>query len=77
MDYIFVSAMMDALVLNKIVSYDIACQWSLKLLHRVRSISEHSPLLKPDVVLRFVVPKFHLPAHIPACRSKFCFMLTL
>ncbi|KAJ3510307.1 hypothetical protein NMY22_g16011 [Coprinellus aureogranulatus] len=46
------------------------------LLQRVKSISEHSPLLKPDVVLRFVIPKFHLPAHIPACRSKFCFMLT-
>ncbi|KAJ3503018.1 hypothetical protein NMY22_g18393 [Coprinellus aureogranulatus] len=76
MDYFLVRSVADVGLKMYLISYDIACQWSLKLLARVKAISPACPLLRPDVLLRFVVPKFHLPAHIPACRSKFCFMLT-
>ncbi|KAJ3500512.1 hypothetical protein NMY22_g19238 [Coprinellus aureogranulatus] len=76
MDYFMVRSIANVGLKMYLISYDIACQWSVKLLERVKAISSTCPLLRPDVLLRFVVPKFHLPAHIPACRSKFCFMLT-
>ncbi|KAJ3543012.1 hypothetical protein NMY22_g3295 [Coprinellus aureogranulatus] len=76
MDYFLVRSIADVGLKMYLISYDIACQWSKKLRERVKAISDMCPLIRPDVVLRFVVPKFHLPAHIPACRSKYCFMLT-
>ncbi|KAF5340049.1 hypothetical protein D9611_012394 [Ephemerocybe angulata] len=67
-----------ALLRTFIISYDIACQWSKHLLARLLVIDEksESPLLKADTQVRFVVPKFHLPAHVPACQTKFAFMFT-
>ncbi|KAJ3537499.1 hypothetical protein NMY22_g5569 [Coprinellus aureogranulatus] len=76
MDYFLVKSVADVGLKMYLISYDIACQWSLKLRERIRAISSSCPLLQPDVTPRFMVPKFHLPAHIPACRNKFCFMLT-
>lgn len=79
MDYIIVmSLLLNLLNLLKffLISYDIACQWYLRLMERLRSIDQTCVLLNPDTMVRFVVPKFHLPAHIPACRDRFAFMLT-
>ncbi|KAF6760814.1 hypothetical protein DFP72DRAFT_988118 [Ephemerocybe angulata] len=59
-----------------IISYDIACQWSINLMRRLKAIDDKSPLLNEKVKTRYVVPKFHLPAHIAPCQSKFAFMLT-
>ncbi|TEB10416.1 hypothetical protein FA13DRAFT_1653193 [Coprinellus micaceus] len=76
MDYFLVKSLAKSALKMFIISYDIACQWSLNLLDRIRKIDTTSPLLSPDCTIRFAVPKFHLPAHIPACRNKFAFMLT-
>lgn len=56
------------------ISYDIACQWSINFIERLRAMNVTSPFLQPGVDIRYVVPKFHLPAHIPACQTKFAFM---
>ncbi|KAF6758442.1 hypothetical protein DFP72DRAFT_1064583 [Ephemerocybe angulata] len=58
------------------ISYDIACQWSKHLFERITKIDKESPLLAKGTKSRFLVPKFHLPAHIAACQTKFAFMLT-
>ncbi|KAF6746462.1 hypothetical protein DFP72DRAFT_992812 [Ephemerocybe angulata] len=58
------------------ISYDIACQWSKHLIERIRKIDSKSPLLGAEAKTRFLVPKFHLPAHIAPCQTKFAFMLT-
>lgn len=76
MDYLVVKSIAKIGLKMFYISYDIACQWSLKLRERLKAISASCPLLQPGVILRFMVPKFHLPAHIAACRNKFCFMLT-
>ncbi|KAF6746394.1 hypothetical protein DFP72DRAFT_823183 [Ephemerocybe angulata] len=79
MDYILHwSLVVLALGLIKtfIISYDIACQWSINLMRRLKSIDTKSPLLNDKVKTRYVVPKFHLPAHIAPCQTKFAFMLT-
>lgn len=53
------------------ISYDIACQWHIKL-------AERTGIYPPNVFsnaaehdLTFLVPKFHLPAHIQACQLMF------
>ncbi|KAJ3530921.1 hypothetical protein NMY22_g8368 [Coprinellus aureogranulatus] len=79
MDYIFVSSLVlfGVLLLNTfVISYDIACQWSLNLFSRVAKINKDAPILKRKAKCRFVVPKFHLPAHIPSCQTRFAFMFT-
>ncbi|KAF6741938.1 hypothetical protein DFP72DRAFT_994736 [Ephemerocybe angulata] len=50
--------------------------WSINLMRRLKAIDDKSPLLNEKVKTRYVVPKFHLPAHIAPCQSKFAFMLT-
>jgi hypothetical protein len=75
MDYITILSIQIFLQLF-FISYDIACQWFIHLLMRLAQIDPTCPLLSPDVEIRFLVPKFHLPAHIPACRNRFAFMLT-
>ncbi|KAF6752347.1 hypothetical protein DFP72DRAFT_850145 [Ephemerocybe angulata] len=58
------------------ISYDIACQWSKYLMSRLAKIDTNAPMLKPETKTRFMVPKFHLPAHIVSCHTKFAFMNT-
>lgn len=58
------------------ISYDIACQWSIHFIERLRAMNVTSPFLQPDVDIRYVVPKFHLPAHIPRCQTQFAFMFS-
>ena len=41
MDYIFVSALLLSLVEKNLVSYDIACQWSVHLLERIKNFPTH------------------------------------
>jgi len=58
------------------VSYDIACQWH-KRLHQW--MDNMPPSLQLDLRNRsvsFLVPKFHLPAHITSCQWTFSFNWT-
>ncbi|KAI9056786.1 hypothetical protein FKP32DRAFT_1615644 [Trametes sanguinea] len=64
MDYLFVSAMRDYLIVNKIVSYDIACQWSKHLLERIANFPPHLQLDIPEGSLTYVIPKLHYNSHI-------------
>ncbi len=59
-----------------VVSYDINCQWSKKLWDRIAIyLSSMTPHQDPaDFV--YLIPKFHLPAHIPSCHLKFSFNKT-
>lgn len=56
-----------------VVSYDIACQWHKNFFSRISKYPEH---LRPEQLERdilYLVPKFHLPAHILLCRDNFSF----
>ena len=76
MDYMFASAIRhtDATVLK--VSYDIACQWHKKLYQRMDKMPPALHLNLWDCDVTFLVPKFHLPAHIPSCQWSFSFNWT-
>ncbi|PBK90515.1 hypothetical protein ARMGADRAFT_934251 [Armillaria gallica] len=76
MDYIFCSRMQHSTPQRVVVSYDINCQWSKKLWDR---ITIYLPSMTPhqdpaDFV--YLIPKFHLLAHIPSCHLKFSFNKT-
>jgi hypothetical protein len=76
MDYITILSLYLIVLKFFLISYDIACQWYIHLFERIKSIDKDCILLRTDTTVRFVVPKFHLPAHIPACRDRFAFMIT-
>ncbi|KAG5649178.1 hypothetical protein H0H81_005641, partial [Sphagnurus paluster] len=61
-------------IVDFVVSYDIACQWSINLWERMK----HYPCElhidhKGNKFFRFMVPKFHLPVHVMACQTPFSF----
>ncbi|KAG2123716.1 hypothetical protein BD769DRAFT_1628906 [Suillus cothurnatus] len=72
MDYLFFSTAQhseDIVVLN--ISYDIACQWSKNLWGRMSRYPSRMHFARDGKVMTFLVPKFHLPAHITACQITF------
>jgi hypothetical protein len=77
MDYMFFRSIGHSPLLRFFVSYDIACQWHINLWNRLSAY--HDPVLTIDGTEKtfiFLVPKFHLPAHIEACNLKYSFNLT-
>lgn len=76
MDYMFFSSLKNVETAKLVVSYDIACQWHVHLRERMMTYSHdfHTDLDGPKVT--FLVPKFHLPAHVAACQTAFSFHLT-
>ncbi|KAF5380091.1 hypothetical protein D9615_006268 [Tricholomella constricta] len=57
-----------------VVSYDIACQWSIHIWKRMEKYPRRLHLdAEGRQHIVFLVPKFHLPAHIMACQTVFSF----
>ncbi|KAG1845839.1 hypothetical protein F4604DRAFT_1884248 [Suillus subluteus] len=69
MDYLFFSTLRGTQLEMLNVSYDIACQWHKKLWARMN-------LDYLSKVIRFFVPKFHLPVHVAKCQTIFSFNFT-
>lgn len=73
MDYAFFSAMQHFSHKTLNVSYDIACQWHKNLWARMSVLPSSIHLQHTNMNIRFFVPKFHLPAHIPKCHTLYSF----
>ncbi|KAJ6532198.1 hypothetical protein DFH09DRAFT_1093028 [Mycena vulgaris] len=58
------------------VSYDIACQWHKNIWDRMQIYPNQIQEENEGRFFVFLVPKFHLPAHIESCNIKFSFLLT-
>jgi hypothetical protein len=71
MDYMFFSALRHVTAPFKLISYDIACQWSKRLPHRALAAPHGLRTVIDNVTTRYAIPKFHAPAHGPQCQSKF------
>ncbi len=71
MDVIFVSSMIHHLRVRKIISYDIACQWSKGLLTRIAKFPSHLQIPLPAGELKYVIPKLHWASHERINHSKF------
>ncbi|KAK0488249.1 hypothetical protein EDD18DRAFT_1359725 [Armillaria luteobubalina] len=53
-----------------VMSYDIACQWSINLEKCIEIYGDH---MQPQIPKNlYLVPKFHLPRHIEECQEKYC-----
>src|ERR1700719_1119675 len=78
MDYIFFNTMRwHNTDLRKIfISYDISCQWNRKFWSHMQIFPCEYHINQDSVDVKFLVPKFHLPAHRPACHSSYSFNLT-
>lgn len=77
MDYLFYKTLGDADDISQlVVSYDIACQWSINLQTRMFALDHKFQLFDGRKHIIFLVPKFHLPAHIASCRTNFSFNYT-
>ena len=55
---------------DRLVSYDIACQWKKNLATRYKTLP-HELRTHADWSMRFVIPKFHIAAHGQACQSTY------
>ncbi|KAF7367039.1 CxC2 domain-containing protein [Mycena sanguinolenta] len=76
-DYMFFFSIAGTQLLRFFVSYDIACQWHLKLWERMQNYQDATLTLDgKGKFFTFLVPKFHLPAHIESCNLKYSFNLT-
>ncbi|KAH9890400.1 hypothetical protein C8Q73DRAFT_652264 [Cubamyces lactineus] len=63
MDYVFVSSMREWLVVKKLVSYDIACQWSKNIVERISNLPSHLQIPVPEGSISYVIPKLHYRSH--------------
>ena len=76
MDYLYFSSLRDTKIKRLVVSYDIACQWHLNLFNRMEIMPESLRLSPTIEAITYLIPKFHLPAHIKKCNLMFSFNLT-
>jgi len=77
MDFLFLQSLHDTNLISIVVSYDVACQWSINLRERM-NLYPHQLQKTLDGILNiiFLVPKFHLAAHIASCQIQYSFNLT-
>ena len=74
MDFFFFSGLKNTLIKTFVVSYDVACQWYKKFVSRMAEAFPSTWRINTrDVDIHFLVPKFHLPAHIEMCQQSFSF----
>ncbi|KAJ7280892.1 hypothetical protein C8J57DRAFT_1057508 [Mycena rebaudengoi] len=76
MDYIFLRSVKGTELVRLYVSYDIACQWHINIWIRMARYKSDIHFSADGKFITFLVPKFHLPAHIEACNLLFSFNLT-
>jgi Kyakuja-Dileera-Zisupton transposase len=56
-----------------VISYDIACQWSINFPQRCERYGPELDPFEKGKIFTFLVPKFHLPAHILTCQVSYSF----
>ncbi|KAJ7092128.1 hypothetical protein C8R43DRAFT_908179, partial [Mycena crocata] len=76
MDYMFFMSLEDSELQLFFVSYDIACQWHKNIWDRMQIYPRRLQELNGARKWVFLVPKFHLPAHIELCNINFSFLYT-
>ncbi|KAJ7713966.1 hypothetical protein DFH07DRAFT_763169 [Mycena maculata] len=77
MDYMFFASIVGSPLVRFFVSYDIACQWHINIWNRMVAYQDETITIDGrGKFMTFLVPKFHLPAHIEECNLTFSFNLT-
>lgn len=77
MDYLYLSSLAITDFVELVMSYDIVCQWSIYLLERMSAFPYRLQIDLDSKKVVFLVPIFHLTAHIAACQTAFSFSFNL
>ena len=56
---------------KKVLSYDIMCQFWINLLNRLKDLPIADAQQLYDLIIAWLIPKFHLAAHKRDCQVKF------
>jgi hypothetical protein len=75
MDYLFYMSLRYSKLLTFVVAYNIVCQWSANIRQHMSMLDHSFHFLDGRVHVIYLVPKFHLPAHVAACRTHLSFNL--
>ena len=73
MDYIFGSTISTLDLLFVIISYDVACQWFMNLLSRIKFDWPDEIKPKAQLHIQPLIPKLHKPAHERTNHEQFSF----
>ncbi|KAF8839151.1 hypothetical protein BDN67DRAFT_982034, partial [Paxillus ammoniavirescens] len=73
MYYLFFSSQRNTTIKTLNISYDIVCQWHKGLWAHMSTLPLCLQLKYQQMLISFLVPKFHLPAHIAQCQWEFSF----
>ena len=73
MTYILASALAHEQVDHVVYSYDVACVFDKNLMQRVATLPTEVQSRIAQLVIRYFVPNFHLPAHRSACHAMYSF----
>ncbi|RDX40776.1 hypothetical protein OH76DRAFT_1489992 [Lentinus brumalis] len=65
MDYLFFSTLVGVVIIILLISYDIACQWSVNLVKRMADFPIDMWLDLGRTTLRYAIPKKHYRVHGP------------
>ncbi|KAJ2913229.1 hypothetical protein MD484_g7185, partial [Candolleomyces efflorescens] len=77
MDYFCLSTLRHNIPMMLVISYDIICQWSVNFVARCLKYPPNAVgAANPALDIRYLIPKFHLPAHVQKCWDSFSFNLT-
>ena len=77
MDYLLACLLLHvSSCLSMIVSYDIACQWSVHLYHRLLGLPQHVRTELDLALFIFVIPKLHILGHELSCQVEYSLNLT-
>ncbi len=70
MDYMVLSALLGITLLRVVISYDIGCQWSVKLPVRMSKFREEMQL-PPDMKVEIGIPNWHVNGHGLFCQNNY------
>ncbi|KAF6755232.1 hypothetical protein DFP72DRAFT_1067940 [Ephemerocybe angulata] len=71
MDYFLLSTLNFHPPRRLVLSYDICCQYHKNLRTRCTCYPPNAFTKDPPMKTTYAIPKFHLPAHIEACQTRF------
>ncbi|KAJ7901027.1 hypothetical protein B0H14DRAFT_3422936 [Mycena olivaceomarginata] len=69
MDYIVMSALIGFTLLWLTLSYDIACQWKVRLAERMKKLPDAMQLPLDDIKLQCTLPVWHASSHNGDCKD--------
>ncbi|KAJ7598527.1 hypothetical protein C8J56DRAFT_769409 [Mycena floridula] len=73
MDFCLWSTLTTTMIALIYLSYDIMCQYSINFRSRMQRFPEDWSVNTRKTKFKWLIPKFHLPAHIPKCHRQFSF----